>query len=381
MSGFRPGEEVRHYRIVREIARTMSSSVYEARHSTLDVTVAIKQLIRPHLADPTLDRRFEIEAKALAGLLHPNVVVVHDYFIHDDDPLIVMEFFRLGTAKSLAGRLSAEEVVGAAHDVLSGLKAAHAQRILHRDIKPENLMRADHGALKISDFGIAKVMNPEAPQLTPADLRPGTVRYMAPELHEGSPASPASDIYAVGAVLYELIAGSPPYGEIEGREAVITRKRSREPIPIEAGVPALDARIAAFVRRLMKRDPRERPTTADEALRSLDAVVREIGLAPASLPIADPAARDELADRSRASRFAPWSRLIAIAAPRKLIGNAIVNRYLVLPVVMVAVAVWLRSVILAVGGVVAGAALVSLVLFDESEAWKARARGARHRER
>ena len=378
MSGYRPGRRIRHYEIVDEIARGATSTVYVATDTHLDTTVAIKQLIQPHIPDPTLGPRFEAEAKVAASIRHPNVVEVYDHFIHRGDPLIVMEFFPLGTARALIGSLEIDEIVTALAAILSGLEAAQARDVIHRDIKPENLMRTDHGSLKVADFGIAKTYATDALHLTPLGERLGSLYYMAPELLDGFEAAPQVDIYAVGAVAYELIAGSPPYADDQANaEAIRKRKERMEPRPIEAIRPQLDARLAKVVRRLMKRDPRERPATAAEALVLLDAAVQEIGLVPGKLPIrvsttpSTPSIPGE-------SRFAPWHRLVAIAPPARLVGHAATKpQFLIVTAVMVIAALAFGEWLLGLGAVVAGGALYLMTLFDEAEAMKARPTGAR----
>lgn len=185
--------------------------VRAARDLTLDRPVAIK-FLRPHL-NPTAEMkaRFDSEAKAAAQLSHPNIVGVFDSGEEDGIPFIVME--RL-SGRTLADQiaknpLSEAEARLRTLEILAALEASHDKGILHRDLKPGNVMVTNRGVAKVADFGIAKVA--EAADLTDSGITLGTPAYLAPERVAGLPASPATDVYSTGVILYEMLTGKSPF--------------------------------------------------------------------------------------------------------------------------------------------------------------------------
>ena len=202
------------YRLGELLGRGGMAEVYAAHDERLQRSVAVK-LLRPELAARDDVRlRFEVEARAAAGLAHPNVVGVYDTGEDEGLPFIVME--RL-PGETLADRIAAGPVDPAwlrerALEVLSALGAAHSAGIVHRDVKPGNILLASDGHAKMADFGIAKSIErlPDEVELTGTNLLVGTPAYVAPERMAGNPATPASDIYSLGVVLYEALAGGRP---------------------------------------------------------------------------------------------------------------------------------------------------------------------------
>lgn len=202
------------YRLGELLGRGGMSEVYEAKDERLERSVAVK-LLRPELAvRDDVRLRFEVEARAAAGLAHPNVVAVYDTGEDDGLPFIVMEQL---PGETLGDRIAAGPVDPAwlrarALEVLGALGAAHAAGIVHRDVKPGNILIASDGHSKIADFGIAKSIErlPDEVELTGTNLLVGTPAYVAPERMAGNPATPASDLYSLGVVLYEALAGGRP---------------------------------------------------------------------------------------------------------------------------------------------------------------------------
>ncbi|MFW6205414.1 MAG: serine/threonine-protein kinase, partial [Actinomycetota bacterium] len=188
------------------------AQVYAAYDRVLQRQVAIKLINDAHVRDPEGVERFAREARLAAGLQHPNTVAVFDVGDADGRPFIVME---LVEGRTLAdrlrdeGRLPPHETVAIADAVLSGLGAAHDRGMVHRDVKPSNILLPAEGGVKLADFGIATVGG--AADLTGVGQVVGTPRYLAPERATGQPATPASDVYAVGAIMYECLAGRPVF--------------------------------------------------------------------------------------------------------------------------------------------------------------------------
>jgi eukaryotic-like serine/threonine-protein kinase len=275
------------YRLDDRIATGGMGEVWRATDTVLDRVVAVKLLKQEHADDAVFRARFEVEARHAAALRHPGVAQVFDFGAGDSagegehPPFLVMEYV---DGQPLSALLRSGEPMepAAAADLLAGvgdaIGAAHAQGIVHRDVKPGNLLvTADH-RVKITDFGIARASDGLA--LTRTGEVMGTPQYLSPEQAEGKPATPASDVYSLGAVAYECLVGRRPF---VAESAVATAlAHLREPVPdLPATVPPA---LAAVVRRALAKDPAER--YADGA--AFAAAVREAADAPAGAA-ADPA--------------------------------------------------------------------------------------------
>jgi serine/threonine protein kinase len=244
-----------------EIEKTLGGGgmaiVYRARDEELGRRVAIKVLAENLAGDPELRRRFVREARIAARLAHPNVVAVYDTGEQDGLPFIVMECVdgeSLAETLRREGRLEPARVVDLGLQATAGLEHAHRAGVVHRDIKPANLL-VTGGTLKIADFGIAHAV--EATRLTAVGTVLGTAAYLSPEQALGELVTPASDLYSLGACLYELLAGRPPYG-FETLAEVFARVEGGSPPRLE-GVPAgLDRTVL----RCLERDPSARPSSA-----------------------------------------------------------------------------------------------------------------------
>lgn len=278
------------YRIVEVIAMGGMGAVYRAEHLTMRKQIAVK-VLHPEVEDfPELSARFEREAVAGAHVQHPNVATASDFGTFDGDSrFLVLEHVDGITLKELIdfGPVEPERAVSIARQVAAALAAVHAKGIVHRDIKPQNIMLVDKGEqedlVKLIDFGFAKVpveelssvaKDDDSPEsaLTRAGTVVGTMGYLAPEAALGTGAiTPQSDLYALGVILYQMLAGKPPF---EGKDAVeMFMKHRTSPVPPlqeknhQAGVsPALEA----VVRRLLEKDPSKRYPSADDLIAALD---------------------------------------------------------------------------------------------------------------
>jgi serine/threonine protein kinase len=206
-----PEQQLFEYRIVRLLGQGAFGSVYLAHDTLLDRPVAIKELTVASQADDVAVQRFLREARIAGGLNHPHVVTVHALRILEPSIYLVMEYVDGGSLRTLMderGPLPAEEAVHTAADVCDGLAAAHAKGIVHRDVKPENILLARDGRAKVGDFGIAHVpRGAGGPALTYTGFQPGTLLYMSPEQIQGQAVDGRSDVYQVGVLLYEMLAG------------------------------------------------------------------------------------------------------------------------------------------------------------------------------
>jgi serine/threonine protein kinase len=253
------------YRIERELGHGGMATVHLAHDEELDRAVALK-LLPEHLAgDDAFRARFLREARLAGRLSHPNVVSVYDAGDADGRPFIVMEYVP-GTSLAEAGRLAPIRVVELGVQACTGLQHAHDAGLVHRDVKPANLLVREDGVLKVADFGIARAA--ESTRHTQAGTLLGTAAYLAPEQIAGADATPASDVYSLGAVLYELLTGRPPYtfsslAELSAQQAegLIEPVRDLEPsVPHE---------VEAAVMHALARDPSFRPASAADLAHEL----------------------------------------------------------------------------------------------------------------
>ena len=254
-----PGSRVGAYIVEDRIARGGSASVYRARDEMLGRHVALKVL------DGDTDEwgpRFLREVQLVAGLVDPHIVGLYAAGDSDGVTFAAMELLAgsLGDELAVRGHLPWDEALRAARDACLGLDTARKRGIIHRDIKPSNLLRDREGTVKVADFGLAKDVSSEL-ELTSPGAVIGTPMYVSPEQGCGRATDHRSDLYSLGATLFHLIAGRPPYHAATSFELII--RHTVEPTPALRDVPA---EVSAFVQRLMEKNPEARPQSYDEAL-------------------------------------------------------------------------------------------------------------------
>ena len=245
------------------------ASVYLGRDSELDRPVAIKLLAENLAGDESFRQRFVREARLAAGVSHPNVVSVYDAGEEAGRPYIVMECVEgetLAEVLERRKRLPPDEAVGLALQACRGLEDAHAAGLVHRDVKPQNFLLGRDGTLKVADFGIARAA--EATALTQAGTILGTAAYLAPEQAASEDVTPAADVYALGAVLYELLTGRPPY-ELESLTELAARQTEGAIVPVRELAPEVPSTLEDVVMRCLARNPAYRPASAGELAREL----------------------------------------------------------------------------------------------------------------
>lgn len=248
------------------------SLVYRARDTQLHRTVAVKLLADNLAADPEARERFLREARAAGRLNHPNIVQVHDVGEDGGRPWMVMEYVdgpSLDEVVARAGPLDPDAVAGIAAEVAAAVHYAHEAGVVHRDVKPSNVIRSSDGTVKIGDFGVAEAAG--LPSLTRTGIVLGTPGYLAPERRAGEAASPAADLYGLGAMLHELLTGAPP---------PVGSREDRTPPPLPPGVPQA---LAAVVRDCLARDPAGRPASAAAVVERLAGAAAG-GAAPGRAP-------------------------------------------------------------------------------------------------
>lgn len=261
-----PGTVLAHYRFEEKLGSGSFASVFRARDLTLERTVAIKVLQPQKLTSPAA---VLAEARAAAALAHPNVCTIYSVDDSEGVPLIVMEYVpgRPLAAGAAQGQLPPDRAADLVRQVALGMAAAHSAGIVHGDLKPENLLLANDGTVKITDFGLARrevKTTPTTATLTwagAAEGLSGTPSYMAPELIDGQPASQASDVFALGLVLYELLTGRRA---IEGTNVlqVFQRLRELDPQVLAGQVPE---RYRNLIARSLSHEPRTRPAMSQMA--------------------------------------------------------------------------------------------------------------------
>lgn len=260
------------YRIVELIGEGGMAQVYRGDDLRLGREVAIK-ILRPQYANErTFVERFVQEARAMAGFSHPNIVNVFDVGRTGASPYIVMEYvdgIDLRRKLQQEGRLSIGEALEIARQVAEGVGAAHRKGIVHRDIKPGNILIASDGRVKVADFGIARAMA-DAQHLTEPGVVWGTTAYLSPEQIRGETATPASDVYAIGVLLYEMLTGQTPF-QGEDRVAVALKHLNDPPPPLHELNPRVPPGLERLVLRMLSKDPAQRPADANEVARLLRA--------------------------------------------------------------------------------------------------------------
>lgn len=253
------------YRLDHVAGHGGMATVFSAFDTKMQRTVAIKLLARRRDESGLLNKRLMREARAEAKIVHPNVVSVHDVGEADDGrPYIVMDYVEgpsLQEAIVEQGALSSERAAVVGMGLARALAAAHVLGIMHRDVKPANVIIDGQGVPHLMDFGLARELHDEDPAVTAPGLLVGTAYYVAPEQARYGTASPAADLYSLGAVLYHALTGEPPFTG-EGALDVALRRFEEDPAELRVRLPAADTDLCALIHTLLARDPVDRPWDA-----------------------------------------------------------------------------------------------------------------------
>ncbi|HEX9149886.1 MAG TPA: serine/threonine-protein kinase, partial [Thermoanaerobaculia bacterium] len=277
------GSRLGPYEILAPLGAGGMGEVYRARDSRLGRDVALKVLPQELSEDRDRLSRFEQEARSASALNHPNIVTVHDIGRSDSTSYIAMELVDGRTLRELAapGPMPTRRILGIAAQIAEGLAKAHAAGIVHRDLKPENVMVSKDGFVKILDFGLAKLVEPESgglsvmPTLAKPETHPGvvmgTVAYMSPEQASGEPVDFRSDQFSLGSILYEITSGQRPFQKKTAAETMSAIIRE-EADPIGKVRPEVPPPLRWIVERCLAKDPEERYASTRDLARELASV-------------------------------------------------------------------------------------------------------------
>ena len=320
--------QIEEYRLLRPLGKGAMGEVFLAEDTALDRLVAVK-IASGEARSPRRRERFLNEAHALGRVSHPNVVAVHRVGESRGRPYLVCEYVDGVSLDKLPRPVASGQLRSIARGLAEGLRAAHKRGVLHRDVKPANAVLTEDGAVKLIDFGLAEMGSPECqsakdreptsrpPSSWPLSSRPGSTRlpleaaavdatvslsatasmevapasvpscapppsesgpryrfvgtplYLAPELWSGEPASVRSDLYSLGALLYELATGAAPFAGVY-IEDLEKAKRTTSPRPVRKTALRIDPKLAAVIDRCLSRDPAQRPASADEVIAMLE---------------------------------------------------------------------------------------------------------------
>lgn len=257
------------------------AEVWRAYDLKLNRLVAVKLLKAQLASDPTAVTRFSREAETVAQLAHPNIVAVYDTVTHEGHQAVVMQLVEgesLRERLDKRKRLDPEEVLDIAAAVAAGLDAAHQANVVHRDVKPGNILLADDGRILLTDFGIAKGTEPNpADDLTSENVMMGTAKYLAPEQVRGRPLDGRADLYSLGLVLYECLAGKVPFKGPTDAETALARVQ-RDPTPLGRLRPQLAPGLLQLVDQLLARNPSKRPSSGTDVVALVERIRSGRGL-------------------------------------------------------------------------------------------------------
>ncbi|MGQ9590272.1 MAG: protein kinase domain-containing protein [Planctomycetota bacterium] len=322
------GAQVGPYRITEKLGSGGMGVVYKCEEELLRRPVALKVIRAKYALDEHYRRRFQREARAVAALSHPALVHIYGFGEFEragiSRPYLAMEYVDGPSLEALLarrGKLTVGEAVRFARDAASGLREAFRHGVVHRDVKPSNLLVAPSGSAKVVDFGLAKELRSEGPA-TEDGVVLGTPHYISPEQGRGKAVDHRSDIYSLGATLYHMLAGRPPF-EGESHIAVIVAHVNDEPPPLAALDSGVPEAVAKVVSKMLRKDPAERYPHYDALLEDLEALGggREPPNAVVPAGARDQSATERLRVRSGRRRSA--SRLAAAALVLLALGGAV----------------------------------------------------------
>ncbi len=271
------GETILHYKIIEKLGEGGMGEVYKAQDTKLDRFVALKFLPYQLTASEDDKARFIQEAKAASAMNHPNVCTIYSIEEYNNQLFIAMEFVEGKTLKDKKDSLSEKQILEIGIQVAEGMAAAHEKGIVHRDIKPENIMIRKDGIVQIMDFGLAKLRETSGvSRLTKAGTTMGTMGYMSPEQVQGLDVDHRTDIFSLGVVLYELVAGESPFKGVH-ETAIMYEVVNVDPPPISTVKEGIDSELDNIILECLEKDKDERCQSAKELAKDLRKVKKSTG--------------------------------------------------------------------------------------------------------
>jgi len=260
-------QRIGKYEIVGKLGQGAMGEVFHAHDPVLNRSVAIKRITAGLDADEMVRKRFQREAQSAALLSHPNIITVYELGLEGGQLFMAMELLDgVDLKHALATRkMSLDEKVGVVQQICEGLAFAHAHDIVHRDLKPANIHILPSGKVKIMDFGLARLSGSE---MTTTGMVMGTPHYMSPEQVRGQRADARSDVFAVGCLFYELLAGRKPF-DAESMHGVLYKIMQEEPVPVREAAPGTPEALAQVVDRALAKNPDQRFASAGDMLVAL----------------------------------------------------------------------------------------------------------------
>ncbi len=260
----------KRYQLLEPLGKGGMAVVYRARDLMLERLVAIKVLRKDYSCDPAFQDRFRQEAKAAANLSHPNIVTMHDFGLDNRQLFLVMEYVPGTDLKTLIkqrGRFSPEEVLPLLIQACAGIGYAHRAGLVHCDVKPQNMLVTPDMRLKVADFGIARALATIHPE-EQSEVIWGSPQYFAPEQASGAAPSPASDVYSLGIIMYEMLTGSLPFRATTA-SALAHLHVEEEPPLLSEMIPDISPTLEQILKKVLSKEPSQRYRTADQLGRVL----------------------------------------------------------------------------------------------------------------
>ena len=292
------GKQISHYRVLKQLGQGGMGIVYLAEDINIGRQVVLKLLKADLVSDARVEERFRREARACASVNHPNISIIYEVDRHEEMWFICMEFVEGLTLRAMLREqtvLPLAEAVRVAACAADALGAAHERGIVHRDMKPENIMLAASGQVKVLDFGLAVFtggvlgaldigqMETGVERLTTEGVAIGTLHYMSPEQTRGQPVRPSSDVFSLGAVLYEAICGVPPFRG-ENSLSVMHAITYDQPPPVSSRRADAPQELDLVIRRALRKDPSQRYESGHAMRDDLHKVMAVLAAATSPLP-------------------------------------------------------------------------------------------------
>jgi serine/threonine protein kinase/Tol biopolymer transport system component len=327
-SQLKPGQQIKHYEIVEKIGEGGMGEVYLARDTILGRRVALKFLPGYLRSDPDRLRRFQQEARAASTLSHPNVCVIHEVGdTEDGHPFITMEYIEGTTLRERMNSepMSITEALEIAVQVAEALSAAHEAGIVHRDIKPENIMIRKDGYVKVLDFGLAKLTEHRKPatgmtmstlllKSSPGAVM-GTAAYMSPEQARGVDVDSRTDVWSLGVVLYEMIAGEPPFVGQTPTDVVVAIV-DKEPIPVSEYLEEVPEELERIIRKSLRKDQAMRYQLVREMAIDLRTLQKDVAIDRSAAPRSREVSQRQVGSRKTGAAFAATNRISRMAVEK-----------------------------------------------------------------